>query len=481
MNGKFAGLKILILASALGFSLTAWSAADANSPGAYALRLPLVLSSAGAPLQRLTLPPQVLVALQSPPYNDLRVFNALGQAVPMAMASVSASEPAPVDRQSITLAAYPILGPADTARLEGLTLRVEEQQGRRVVQINAASTAAAAPQKMLGALLDARALTAPVDTLALDVDLPPNQPITFSVQASQDLKTWRPLTEGVLYRAESVTGQSAPVLALGDKSLNLGMADLAGSYLRITWADSAGQRADVTVRGATLTTLRSGLRPRQRVIVRMAPPTLIDSHNLSFSLPFATPLAALKITPKGVNVLIPVRVLGRNDRSQPWQLIASTTVYRLETAGVESVSGSLELTSPSARFQEIRVEADQASPGFGAAPEITLQFEPAQIVFLASGPEPFTLAAGLSQAASAYLPIASLIPGYLPAKENTLPLAQVAAASPESAPLVVSPAASDALPMRRLGLWGVLLSGVLALGAMAWILLRQKQKPSTDK
>lgn len=478
MMGKSGGRKAMMLVGALGFSLAAWSAVDANSPGAYALRLPLVLSSSGAPLQRLMLPAQALVVLQSPAYNDLRVFNALGQAVPMAMATVSPSDPAPTDRQSITLPAYPILGPADTSQLEGLTLRVEEQQGRRVVQINAASTAAAGPQKMLGALLDVRALSAPVDTLTLDVDLPPNQPITFSVQASQDLKNWRPLTEGVLYRAESVIGQAAPAMSLGDKSLNLAMADLAGSYLRITWADSAGRRADVTVRGATLTTLRSSQRQRQRVTVRMATPTLTDPHNLSFSLPFATPLAALKITPTGTNVLIPVRVLGRNDRSQPWQMIASSTVFRLSTAGVESVSGPLEL--PGARFREMRVEADQASAGFAAVPEITLQFESAQIVFLASGPEPFTLAVGLGQAASAYLPIASLIPGYLPAKENALPLAQVAAASPEGGPLVVSPAASDGVPVRSLVLWGVLLSGVFALGAMAWVLLGQKKKSPAD-
>ena len=133
-------LKAALLAAALiaplaaGSALAAGEGGDASAPQAYALRLPLVLAP-DASLQRVELPAQVLVRLQSSGYRDIRVFNAQGQAVPMALAS--AAEQLPASRQQIRLRAYPVLGPATAAGLEGFSLRIEERQGRRVVQINA--------------------------------------------------------------------------------------------------------------------------------------------------------------------------------------------------------------------------------------------------------------------------------------------------------------------------------------------------------
>lgn len=488
MRTRCAGLQALRLAAALALPLAALPAADAfetadaNNPQAYALRLPLVLAPDAA-LQRLALPAQVLVNLQAPGYHDIRVFNAQGQAVPMALAS--AADVPPAGRQQLQLSAYPVLGPATAAGLEGLSLRIEEQQGRRVVQINtgnadttghAGAPATTAPQ-LLGVLLDARAVSAPLVALALDADLPEAQPVTFTLQASKDLKSWRLLGQSVLYRA----GAAA---SLGDRELALDFVDVKDHYLRITWAGAAGQGVDAMVRGATLTTSAQGSATPRRVEAALVPPALTDDHALSFSLPFATPLAGLRITPQGGNVLIPLRVLGRNERSQPWTPLASTVLYRLQTAGRVQTSAPVAL--PGGAFREVRLEADTRVPGFSAPPAITLQFAPVQIVFLASGPAPFVLAAGRAGAPGAYLPIASLMPGYRPAQENALPLAQADLASLQGAnspkgqagPLVVAaPGAGTALPARSLVLWAILLLGVLALAAMAWALLRQTPKP----
>ena len=105
-------------------------------------------------------------------------------------------------------------------------------------------------------------------------------------------------------------------------------------------------------------------------------------------------------------------------------------------------------------------------------------FEPAQLVFLASGPGPFTLAAGLAgsaAAAGAFLPMASLVPGYQPLQENTLPVAladvsraDVNGGKSAGGPMVAATAASDGVPTRSLVLWGVLLAGAAALALMAW-------------
>lgn len=498
---------VCLLAAALALSLTllpvanaadaASDAAGASHPDAYALRLPLRLAP-GASLQRLALPAQVLINLQASGYSDIRIFNAQGQPVAMALAR---TEPRPDARQQLTLSAYPVLGPATAAGLDGLSLRIEERQGQRIVQINtgnasnasnaasansanstAGTASTAAPPQLLGALLDARAVSAPLVGLALQADLPEAQPVTFSVQASRDLSHWRPLGQTVLFRAGAAR--------LGESEMALDFADIKDHYLRITWSGAAGQPVNASVRGATLTTSTGSVRSAPVEAV-LTPPALTDAHTLSFSLPFATPLAALRITPPGDDFLIPLRVLGRNERSQPWTPLASSVLYRLQTAGGLQTSGPVAL--PGMAFRELQLQADAKTPGFGAPPAIRLQFEPVQIVFLASGTGPFVLAAGRSGTPAAYLPISSLIPDYRAGQENTLPLAQadiaggpgaagVGAAPGQAAPLVVAaPGTGNGLPLRSLVLWAVLLLGVLALALMAGVLFRQtKQPPSPD-
>lgn len=473
-------LPLVLAAAALSLCTgVAQAAADANSPAAYAIRVPVTLA-ADASLQRVMLPAEVLVRLQSPGYADVRLFNGAGQPVPMALAGVAAAS---APEESVTLPAYPILGAASTgtAGLEGLSLRIEERQGQRMVQIDSAATTTTAgpatPQAVRGALLDARNVQLPVARMALDVDLPAGQPVTFRVQASKDLQHWQPLTETVLYRADAAAAPTAQG-RLGNEQIDLQRADLKGHYLRVTWGDAA-----VTLRGATLAT-SSKTGPRERVSASMAAPALANPRELVFALPFATPVAALAITPPGSNVLIPVRVLGRNHREQPWSPLASAVVYKMAIGGKEQASGPVELGSASVR--EIKIEADPKTPGFAAAPALVLQFEPAQLVFLASGQGPFTLAAGLAgatAAASAFLPLASLVPGYQPTQENSLPvaLADVARADitggqPADGALVPAAATSGGISTRSAVLWGVLLAGVAALGLMAWLLLRQTKQ-----
>ena len=464
-------------------------AADANNPQSYALRLPLV-TVPGAALQRVALPAQVLAALQTADYRDIRIFNAQGQPVPMALVARGTATVQPATEQQIELPAYPILGGAGTSAgtlaQEGLSLRIEEQQGRRVVQITthpAAPDPATPGQQVLGALFDTRTLAAPVVALALDVDLPAAQPVSFQVATSRDLTHWSPLARTVLYRAPAQGDAAAGATQLGSSTIRLTGADLKDQYLRVTWAPAQGGadlRANVALRGATVTTSRSAAAaPRPTVQVSL--PAQNKPHELGFSLPFATPVAAIGITPQGSNVLVPVRVLGRNTHQQPWTPLAQAVVYSLQTAGVEQRSGAIALPAHrGTSWRDIRIEADTKTPGFTAPPAVSVEFDPVQLVFVASGDAPFTLAAGLpatdaQAAASAYLPLPSLVPGYQPAQENTLPLARIDA----QATAIQAPDLSSKTPTRTLVLWGVLLVGVLALGVMAWVLLRQTRTVGT--
>ncbi|AIY39217.1 putative transmembrane protein [Collimonas arenae] len=457
-------LRAAAVACVLAAPLAAWPASDSNTPQSYALQLPVQFNS-GAPLQRLVLPAQVLVSLQTGGMSDLRIFNGQGQ--PLSMAMSDSASLRQTENQKIVVQSSPIIGTPDVKDLSASSLRIEDQQGKRVVQIDGGASGGAQSKTVLGALLDTRAITDAVVGMVLDVDLPDAQPITFTLQMSKDLKDWRPLAETVLYRAEATADH------LGAGHIALQFAEMKDHYVRVTWTDSAGHTAPVLMRSATLTTAR-GVSNLPRVSAALARPVLINPYELRFSLPFATPVAALDIKPAGDNVLIPVRVLGRNDPGQPWAVLAASVIYHLQTAGKVQDSAAIEL--PPTAFRQIKIEADKKTPGFSALPAIALEFEPAQIVALVNGQPPFTLAAGLANAASPYLPMQSLMPGYQAAQENSLPLATI-----DSSPAAVQATASrDGMPTRTLILWGVLLVAALALGAMAWVLLKQNNKAAAE-
>ncbi|MEZ5629749.1 MAG: DUF3999 family protein, partial [Burkholderiaceae bacterium] len=116
---------------------------------------------------------------------------------------------------------------------------------------------------------------------------------------------------------------------------------------------------------------------------------------------------------------------------------------------------------------------------------LTAWLAPAQLVFVASGGPPFTLAAGRADAAGTYLPLPSLIPGYEPGAQGRLPEAILAGAAPAVATPTAAPVATIApggqRDLRQWTLWAVLVAGVLALGGMAWALMRQLGKPPGDR
>lgn len=178
----------------------------------------------------------------------------------------------------------------------------------------------------------------------------------------------------MLYRAPAQNG-AAGAAQLGSSTIHLTGADLKDQYLRVTWAPAQGGvdlAANVALRGATVTTSRSAAAAA-RPTVQVNLPTQNKPHELGFSLPFATPVAAIGITPQGSNVLVPVRVLGRNGNQQPWTSLAEGVVYSLQTAGVDQRSAAITLPSYQGNsWRDIRVEADTKTPGFTAPPAVSV-------------------------------------------------------------------------------------------------------------
>lgn len=441
----------------LWLALPGTATAAANDASAFAVRLPVEFAP-GQSLQRIELPPKALIALQSPDLADLRVFDAKGRT--LSVARIGATATAPL-RHMTTIKALPIIGVAGTLNISGVTLRIDDRQQARVVAVEGAIDAAA-PQRtvVLGSLFDTRAVTGRATGLALDADVPAQQPVTFTVAASDDLRSWQVIADKVIYRTSD---HQAPE---STETIPLSSIALKGRYLLVTWHAATQLVRPILVRGATLTTTTDGA-PTRMIGVDVLHPVLEDAHTVSFAQPFGTPVAAIRVTPAGANALVPLRVLGRNDRDQPWTLLATGTAYTLVSNGKTVTDDRLALSGPT--FRTIRIEADARTSGFAGVPKIQLQFEPVQIVVLVAGVPPFTLAAGLAGTPNAYLPIHSLVPGYRAGNESALPLVKFGASGAAS---LSGDGPDQEPPLRQIALWALLLLGTTVLGAMVWILLR---------
>lgn len=445
-------MTILAIALALATLVTPAIAGPGDEPAAYAQRVP-IKAVEGASLQRIDLPARVLIASRNPDLADLRIFNAQGEAVPIALSTAQA----PRQRQSTALTILPIMGAADALSVTGVSLRLDDRQRARVVQVEGTPQQSAS-SRLLGILLDTRRIEEAVSAIALEVATPAGQPVTFTVESSTDLKEWEQVADKVVYRANGNVGSA---------SIGFPAWDLRGRYLRVTWNAASRLLAPVVVKSASAVTMRAENAQMPRV--QIAFPPLTTAHVIEFTLPFAAPVEALEINPVGTDTVLPIRISGRNQSEGPWTLIASGSLFRVTRDGRSRVNPAFDLRG--ARFRTLRIEADARTDGFGITPLIAARLQPAQVVFLASGPAPFTLATGRADAQPAFLPLGELAKAS-GADTKNLPSASVA---PEADPVVEVLAAEHGLPWRKVALWAVLLAATALLAAMVWLLMRRRE------
>lgn len=444
-------------------------AADTPPPADFAWHATLT-PPAGASLARIDVPVQALLGMRSGNANDVRVFNAAGAVVPFAMLGGADLRRAAPFAQTISYKAYQLFAASnpDGKPARGtVEVRVDAGDQRNSAWVRwdrpdmKTSAIDAAAQPLQAALFDMRAEKQNLGALDVVVDMPHNALVHMTVATSTDLMDWTPVaTKGPLFQFDGGDAPSNTVLELVQP------LQVQGRYVRLSWSGQSGVKLRaLTGTVAASQTAASPLR------ADLPPGTPDGNSALNWSLPFATPIAALHLQAVQNNSLVPVRILGRGDASQPWRTLASSVVYRLDGVGQ---SGSNPATAlHGASVQSLRVEAGKgiALPDGGL--QAAVEFAPVQVAFLASGAGPFTLAVGRPQTAAAAVD-ASLLGSVTPAKLIELPLATlsniVVQARPVDGPSRWLP---EGVSLRSVLLWVVLGVGVLALGFVALSLMRQ--------
>lgn len=428
----------------------------AEEPADFSASAPVTPANADA-LQRFTLP---LAAYRDARRDlaDIRVFNANGETVPIALAGDpdSVREPARIT----PLPVFPVSSLATTPGAKGTEVTIRMQDGT-LVEVRGRRGAPKNAVVPVAYLLDASALSEPLAALDFHWDAVPGaEVVPITVEASDDLQSWRLVSRATLWhltRGASDVGQAHARLVPASRA----------KYFRVTWSAAPGFRLQ-TVQGEFEGKVRSAPRESLTVAGRAGE----KAGEFVFDLGARLPVEAVRVVPADANSIAIYDILERNPPESGWRRVGSGGFYRLQHNGQEIESLPVEIGRHSAREWMARVDWNTAGIS-KAPPRLEAQWRSHPVVFVARGPGPFRLAFGDPEAKPAWLPVSTLIPGYRRGDELKLPEATVGVVEGGPPRASMLPARLAALGPRKLALWVVLILAVAVLGFMAWRLQRQ--------
>lgn len=444
--------KLSVVLLGLCTTCSAWAQ---ETPADFTTRVPLTVSGEG-PWYRLELPLAVQLSARQADLSDVRVFNAAGE--PQAYALARQSAQSTESRSLANVKWFPLYAAADSTETVP-SVRVQSTSTGTLVQVQPPSQLEAGEEVLRGWLLDASAIKAPLQQLILDWTSERDGFQRFSIEASDDLQHWRSWGEGQVAR-----------LSFADERVEQHQVSLPGQsarYLRLLWK---GQAAPALT-SAQLESVNAHSLPLPLVWSQPLSGSRLKAGEYSWQLPNALNVERLRIDLSQPNSLAPVTLSGRRESNQAWQPLSSGLLYRLTQNGQDVLQNELQL--PGQAVAQLKLDVDERGGGLGVeAPALSFAVRATQLVFLARGEPPFTLALGNPSVKGANLPLSTLIPDYSAERLAGLGQAKVAGEAVVTSPAVV--ATVDTGPnWKKLGLWAVLLLGVAALGAMAYSLLRK--------
>lgn len=421
-------------------------------------------------LQRFTIPFEVYRDARRD-MADVRVFNARGEPVPIAIAGDPETVREPAMTVELPQFAVSSMAPASSgARGSEVSIRTADGTLVSVKGIGRSNTPTPKP---VAYLLDASQLKDPLRAMVFRWNAAPGtEVVRVRIEASDDLQSWRGIGGGSLVRLE----QGGRVL----EQPRIAIPAEKAKYYRITWSGAAFDLRSVNGEYEPV------IKPPPRTTFTVAAATQMSSiGNLPlcakknpvtcyiFDLGGRLPVEAVRLVLPEANSVAPVYIVTYDtDLDSAAQPVGTANFFRLTREGTEIVSPAVEIGRRSARF--VGIQLDPSFPGLGAAwPSLEVQWRPAQIVFVTRGDGPFTLAWGAPDAKAGWTPVSSLMPSYKPRDELKLPAAGVSEVKSAGPPRGDWPSWAARMGPKKMALWGVLLSAVAVLAAIAWALHRQ--------
>lgn len=428
----------------------------------------------------LSLPFAVYAGSKTPGLADLRVFNAAGETVPHVL--VMPRRLSDMAQRTESISWFPLSDSRPESIYDDVV--IERKTDGSVISIKAGQMKSGAPVE--GLLLDLRAIDWPLASLKIETQ--GGQPMQhFSVHGSDDLKNWHLILDnGVLTR-----------LAHNGQQLvqdEVKLPSVKSHYLKITWAKQEKVPEVMNIQGTFRQSQQGEMpflwseaidpQPGKEGALNYAWQTPLPVEQVDILLSEMNTLAEVKLVslappsptstekPQRLGLETGKRLLNPQEaRVMQPDTLARALIYRLTDNGKEARSTQIALSGRA--IEGFSLLTDNAATGLGKAPPaVRIGFVPKQLVFLARGEAPFTLAWGKTDAPASTLSLNVLAPQHN--DPNTLPGGGASLEAIKSA-IATLPLPKEAPPEKsdyRWLLWGVLVAGVLLLLGMAWKLMK---------
>jgi Protein of unknown function (DUF3999) len=417
---------------------------------AFGMRLETVEPAAA---YRFELPLEVYRGVVRSDLGDLRVFNARNEVVPYELRRPQSALRAQGAATQLPL--FPLRGDPRQA-LDAL--RVTIQSGGASLDLKTSGKESARVTTN-AYILDARPLTVPISALQLEW---PEDAEDFAgrleIEASDDLAVWHSIARAVPIANLRANGQR-----LIERRAEF--SPTKAKFWRLSWA---GTDAPFLLSAVNAEPVRDVIDAHRESLTVDGQPMPDKPGEFTFDFEASLPADRVNVELPERNSVASIAIYSRTDTKEIWRSVARKGLYRLDGAEGELRNAPVPIAIDSDRYWLVRFEQPEVI-GRGV-PRLSIEWIPHELIFVARGAGPYSLAYGSADAK----PAETRIAGVLPRMETAI-------ASP-SAPFALGGVtrrepAPTPFPWKTAVLWIALASGVALLGWMAYRLSRQLNAP----
>jgi hypothetical protein len=449
---------VLLFAGALPALACAQQAQDAATPEltsddfAYGLDAVTTGDAAG---YRAPVPLIVYQKVLRPDLADVRVFNGRGRVVPHSLERpVSVTT---VQGALTPLPLFPVRGNTSKA-LDSVRITIESGGTRLNAQAAAGDAAASA---ITSYVLDGRALGAPVAAFELTwPDDAPDFAGRLRVESSEDLGNWYPVAD-----AAPIANLRAGQTRLIERRVEL--AGVRAKFWRLSWNGAA---APFDILSVMAEPARDRVDVARESFAVPGRGVANKPGEFEFDLGARPPVDRVNLELPERNTIVGVALFSRAATTAPWRPVIRSGFYRLRSSdsiAEDRTNGALTIPLNTDRYWLARLDDTAGGLGDGV-PSLRVGWLPHELVFLARGDAPYTLAFG-SGAARATATSLRSIPSGATILRASFGEARTLGGESRLQPVV----AGKGFPVKSAVLWGTLVLGVLLLGWMAYRLSRE--------
>ncbi|WPD23097.1 MAG: DUF3999 domain-containing protein [Candidatus Electrothrix scaldis] len=407
----------------------------------------------------LNLPVAVYQGCTRADLGDLRVFNA-NHTVPHLLRAQVVQE---TERPAQTLPFFPLFSGGKGQNTSPPDLHISTNSQGTIIDIRQ-NTQRQYGQIITAYIIDTSSLEYPADWLEFTWEgQGENFSTSVSLASSHDLNIWSPQVSSSALAELRFGGHS-----LLRKRISVPQGIQRKNYLRLSWPAGKDGVQLVRVMAGYNREAQAHFRSMLALTGEALPVTEHGVLRFQYDSKGFFPVDQLKIQLPEQNSLSQIVVFSRADKEASWKRRAAFFAYRITVDGVNLDNGRVTINRTSDRYWRLELEANS---GIQQAPTLELGWLPGQLVFMAQGESPYTLAYGRVGLSQALYPVDRLLQALDPQSEKKL-VARAQAGAEKVLGGEERLVMTQGLSWRRWLLWGVLLSGVLIVGMMAFKLYR---------